>query len=143
MKEDACSRCWGCGQLANSEQREPWVAWTQLPANSLMAVYLNVVRPIPCDACGGTGKGREAARAEDVGNVLDSESVLCILCYDRGWVHKIITKYGSMRGPEKVEGVTLCSCLRFSVEEAKGRHALVCGCSLPWIRWDDAEVECE
>jgi hypothetical protein len=52
---DACSRCLGCGQLANTVDREPWSAWADLPPGSDLAVRMGLVRPEPCDGCGGTG----------------------------------------------------------------------------------------
>lgn len=51
-----CGRCDGCGRLANTEDREPWTAWTSLPVDSAIAVVMGLVRPEPCDACGGTGE---------------------------------------------------------------------------------------
>lgn len=47
-----CQRCGGCGQIANSEDGEPWTAWTSLPPGSDVAVMLGLVRPIPCPECG-------------------------------------------------------------------------------------------
>lgn len=51
-----CSRCDGCGQLADSDDREPWTFWMSLPVKSAAAVLLGLVKPVPCDVCGGTGK---------------------------------------------------------------------------------------
>lgn len=59
-KPKPCPRCEGCGQLANSDDREPWTAWTSLPYESQIAVRLGLVRPIPCDACAGTGQAKAA-----------------------------------------------------------------------------------
>lgn len=50
-----CQRCQGCGKLADSEGREPWIYWTSLPVHSAAAVIAGIVKPIPCDACNGTG----------------------------------------------------------------------------------------
>lgn len=50
-----CQRCRGCGQLADSDDREPWTDWTSLPLQSSAAVLMGLVKPIPCDGCGGTG----------------------------------------------------------------------------------------
>ena len=55
-----CPRCDGCGQLADTENREPWTAWTSLPLKSAPAVLLGAVKPVPCDVCGGTGIRKEA-----------------------------------------------------------------------------------
>lgn len=51
-----CPRCDGCGQLANSDDREPWSVWLALPLQSALAVTMGLVKPEPCDECGGTGK---------------------------------------------------------------------------------------
>lgn len=54
--ENPCDRCEGCRQLADTEAREPWTAWTSLPVASSLAVLLGAVKPIPCDACDGSGE---------------------------------------------------------------------------------------
>lgn len=46
-----CSRCYGCGRIADSDDGEPWSWWETLPWPSNAAVVLGVVRPIPCPAC--------------------------------------------------------------------------------------------
>jgi len=49
-----CSRCDGCGLIADSDDGEPWTVWEQLPPGSAgMAVRLGLVKPIDCPACGG------------------------------------------------------------------------------------------
>lgn len=53
-----CLACDGCGKVANSEDREPWTAWTSLPPQSQLAITLGLVRPIVCDRCDGTGVAR-------------------------------------------------------------------------------------
>lgn len=50
-----CSRCWGEGQIADSEEGEPWSMWESLPPGSDLAVRMGIVQPIPCPACGGNG----------------------------------------------------------------------------------------
>lgn len=50
-----CTRCDGCGCIADSKDGEPWTAWENLPPGSDAAVRLGLVRPIPCPACGGKG----------------------------------------------------------------------------------------
>ena len=52
MKCDACD---GCGKVTNTQEREPWSAWTSLPLIS-RAVLAGIVRPIQCNQCEGTGK---------------------------------------------------------------------------------------
>lgn len=47
-----CRRCLGCGQVANSEDAEPWSYWADLPPGSDLAVTMGVVRPVPCPDCG-------------------------------------------------------------------------------------------
>jgi hypothetical protein len=51
-----CQRCDGCGRLADTDAREPWSAWENLPVKSAFAVIVGAVRPVPCDVCGGTGR---------------------------------------------------------------------------------------
>ncbi len=53
MKTDKgyCQRCRGCGQIANSDEGEPWVTWENLPEASKLAVRMGLVRPIPCPDC--------------------------------------------------------------------------------------------
>lgn len=46
-----CSTCDGCGQVANTDDREPWTAWEDLPPGSDLAVRLGLVRPVPCPDC--------------------------------------------------------------------------------------------
>jgi hypothetical protein len=53
---DPCPHCKGCGQVADTDNREPWTAWTSLPVSAAMAVILGNVKPITCDDCDGTGK---------------------------------------------------------------------------------------
>jgi len=51
-----CHRCDGCGQLADSDDREPWSVWMNLPLQSAWAVIIGLVKPVPCDDCDGTGQ---------------------------------------------------------------------------------------
>jgi hypothetical protein len=51
-----CPRCWGCGRIADSDNAEPWICWEMLPSPSNFAVVMGIVKPLPCPACGGTGK---------------------------------------------------------------------------------------
>lgn len=48
------SECWKClgeGQVANSDDQEPWSAWASLPPGSDLAVRLGLVAPMPCPEC--------------------------------------------------------------------------------------------
>ena len=51
-----CPRCDGCGQIANSDDGEPWTYWMDLPVKSALAVTLGLVRPVTCPACDGEGQ---------------------------------------------------------------------------------------
>ena len=51
-----CPRCDGCGQIADSEDGEPWTTWTNLPSASRIAVAIGLVKPLPCPVCGGSGE---------------------------------------------------------------------------------------
>lgn len=48
-----CPRCEGCGQLADTDDREPWTAWESLPPGADLAVKAGLVKPVPCDQCDG------------------------------------------------------------------------------------------
>jgi len=48
-----CIRCAGCGLVADSEDAEPWTAWTSLAPASALAVRLGLVRPALCPSCLG------------------------------------------------------------------------------------------
>lgn len=56
MSDQECPRCLGCGQLADSDDREPWSMWTNLPLQSSAAILLGWVKPITCDECDGSGR---------------------------------------------------------------------------------------
>jgi hypothetical protein len=51
-----CSRCEGCGQIANSDEGEPWTFWMNLPLKSALAVTLGLVKPVTCPQCDGEGQ---------------------------------------------------------------------------------------
>lgn len=61
-----CQGCLGCGQRANTPDAEPWTAWTDLPAQSQLAIRLGWVAPVPCVDCDGTGQ--EPACASTAGD---------------------------------------------------------------------------
>lgn len=62
MDDDKCGRCDGCGKIADSDDGEPWTAWTSLPLHSSVAVLLGIVKPIPCPKCDGAGTTPRSAR---------------------------------------------------------------------------------
>lgn len=66
-----CPRCEGCRQIANSDDGEPWTAWTSLPMESQLAVRLGFVQPIPCPDCSTTPGARELLDAYASGPYLD------------------------------------------------------------------------
>ena len=51
-----CEKCDGCGKIADSDEQEPWTAWTGLPLHSAVAVLAGIVKPITCPACSGSGE---------------------------------------------------------------------------------------
>jgi RecJ-like exonuclease len=55
MSERKCQHCEGCGKVADTDEREPWTAWTSVPLHSSIAVVMGMVKPIPCEYCKGTG----------------------------------------------------------------------------------------
>jgi hypothetical protein len=61
-----CPTCAGCGAVANDDDRTPWKYWAELPAPSNLAVRLGIVRPEPCQDCGGTGVRRDERGEESV-----------------------------------------------------------------------------
>lgn len=42
-------------KVANTDDREPWSMWENLPENSKLAIHLGIVQPIDCPECDGTG----------------------------------------------------------------------------------------
>lgn len=54
-----CPTCEGCGQVANTEDREPWTAWMRIELRNSTAVLLGFVKPIPCPDCGGSGRTKK------------------------------------------------------------------------------------
>ena len=50
-----CPRCRGCGQIADSQDGEPWSMWLEMPLQSALAVLAGIVRPLPCPRCDGVG----------------------------------------------------------------------------------------
>ena len=51
--EVRCTRCKGCGQIANTDDGEPWSHWKDLPLESKTGVIHGIINPIPCPECGG------------------------------------------------------------------------------------------
>ncbi len=54
MSEEKCLKCDGCGKVADTEEQEPWTAWTSIPLQSSMAVLMGLVKPITCPKCDGS-----------------------------------------------------------------------------------------
>lgn len=50
-----CTKCQGCGQVANTDAEEPWSQWADLPSESSAAVIVGLVKPITCPDCNGSG----------------------------------------------------------------------------------------
>ncbi len=65
-KEEACSRCDGCGLIADSDEGEPWTAWRDLPPGSDLAVQMGLVKPIPCPKCCGVVVDTSETTQEDI-----------------------------------------------------------------------------
>jgi hypothetical protein len=51
--DNQCWKCKGCGQVADTDNQEPWTAWSSLPPGSDAAVRMGLVKPIRCPACSG------------------------------------------------------------------------------------------
>lgn len=51
-----CSKCAGCGRIANDEEGTPWKYWEELPIKSAAAVIMGIVKPLTCPDCKGTGQ---------------------------------------------------------------------------------------
>lgn len=56
--------------VANTEDREPWSAWANLPEGSDLAVQLGLVRPVPCEPCRGTGRCKPSVTQADIDAVV-------------------------------------------------------------------------
>lgn len=52
---DACQRCLGWKQIANSDDGESWKYWAELPSPENLAVQVGIVFPTRCPRCEGTG----------------------------------------------------------------------------------------
>jgi hypothetical protein len=59
-----CSRCDGCGQIASSDDGEPWTMWLELPPGSDLAVRMGIVYPLPCPKCSATPEAIEGGEHE-------------------------------------------------------------------------------
>lgn len=53
--DNTCFKCMGERKVANSDDQEPWSAWENLPPESKLAIHLEIVQPIDCPECDGTG----------------------------------------------------------------------------------------
>jgi hypothetical protein len=51
-----CGQCHGCGKVADTDDRESWLYWLELPPGADLAVRMGIVKPIACPKCGGSGK---------------------------------------------------------------------------------------
>jgi RecJ-like exonuclease len=51
--ETECPQCEGCGKITNTEEKESWKHWADIPIKSAQAVILGIVKPIPCPKCNG------------------------------------------------------------------------------------------
>lgn len=60
MMDNKCTKCDGCGKVANDEDQTPWTFWLNLPLQASGAILAGLVRPIDCPKCGGTGKASNA-----------------------------------------------------------------------------------
>lgn len=54
-----CSKCAGCGKVANDDDQTPWKYWDDMPEESKMAIRMGIVKPVTCPKCGGSGKVSE------------------------------------------------------------------------------------
>lgn len=59
-----CTKCLGCGKVANSDDQEPWSMWEDLPEQSKLAIRIGLVAPMTCPRCGGSGEEATHATAE-------------------------------------------------------------------------------
>ena len=56
LQPETCTKCDGCGEVADTEDQEPWTLWDALPEICRSAMTLGIVRAMTCPACKGTGK---------------------------------------------------------------------------------------
>lgn len=49
-----CTKCNGCGRVANTPDQEPWSVWENIPVKAAIAIIVGVVKPITCPRCNGT-----------------------------------------------------------------------------------------
>lgn len=50
-----CTKCEGCGYVADTPEQEPWTQWMNLPLKSSIAVIMGLVKRIECPRCNETG----------------------------------------------------------------------------------------
>lgn len=51
-----CTKCYGCGQVADTKDQESWLEWLALPPGNNLAVVMGLVEPETCPVCNGTGE---------------------------------------------------------------------------------------
>jgi hypothetical protein len=66
IDKDGCSKCFGCGKIANDDDQSPWVLWEALEWPENIAVVSGLVHAIPCPKCGGTGKPKAEKTREEI-----------------------------------------------------------------------------
>jgi len=49
-------KCDGCGRIASDVDQTPWSYWLAMRPGSDLAIFLGVVKPIPCPECLGKGE---------------------------------------------------------------------------------------
>lgn len=57
MDPSVCAKCEGCGQVADTEDEEPWSRWMELPLKNSVVVVMGLVKPKPCPECSGKSAG--------------------------------------------------------------------------------------
>lgn len=81
---DKCTRCDGCGEIADTDEGEPWTQWANLPLQSATAVLMGIVKPIPCPKCGGAGIAvkRGEMSAKEANLILAAQHLLHVMDSD-------------------------------------------------------------
>lgn len=78
-----CSKCNGCGQVADTQDEELWTMWLNLPVQSATAMMSGLVKPKRCPKCGGEAGIFEAPCDESCGCECHETGESCAKCHDQ------------------------------------------------------------
>jgi len=125
MSGEKCPSCDGCGQVADTEDREPWTDWLKLPLGSGAAVVAGIVKPVTCTACLGTGNSPES---EPIAGTITADEP-CKPTPDafKTWVHQWLDEHGVPKefldGPHSKEGCRIGDRMEWLLARVQVDHS--------------------